>query len=345
MAASDYAYITTPRLRLAPVTEADPADVVEGIGNYDVARWLGRVPYPYGPEDARGYIADSAGTEGQSWFIYDEGGLCGGISIRRELGYWLARTVWGQGYATEAGDAVVDAHFADPAAGDLTSNYFPGNDRSSRVLEKLGFQHSGRRPVSSRALAQTVESHGMVLTRADWEERRLFAVETPRLKLRTLRPTDWRRIAQIGGDPDVARMMMRMTVPWPEEAVKRWMAHGQFRGRPGFWLAICLPDGALIGGVGLGPDHSVAYMLDRRYWGRGYTTEAMRGFLAAALARFPELGHLEADHFADNPASGAVLRKLGFEQTGTGLGASKARVERAPNVLYRLSRDRFRAEP
>ncbi|MEL6516206.1 MAG: GNAT family N-acetyltransferase [Pseudomonadota bacterium] len=344
MAGSDYAHITTPRLRLAPVTEADPADVVAGIGNYDVARWLGRVPYPYGSDDATAFIDANAGLEGRVWFIHDDEGLCGGISIDRELGYWLSRAAWGQGYATEAGDAVIDAHFADPAAGDLQSGHYPGNDRSARVLKKLGFRYTGRRTIQARALAQTVDGHEMILTRATWEDRRLFAVDTDRLHLRTLRPTDWRRIQQIGGDPDIARMMMRMTVPWPEEAVKLWIAHGQYRGRPGFWLAICLPDGALIGAVGLGPDQSVAYMLDRRYWGRGYTTEAMRGFLGAAYTRFPDLDQLEADHFADNPASGAVLRKLGFEQTGTGLGASKARVERAPNLLYRLSRDRFRAD-
>ena len=82
-------------------------------------------------------------------------------------------------------------------------------------------------------------------------------------------------------------------------------------------------------------------MLDRRFWGRGYATETVRAFVGACFQRFEELSSLEADHFADNPASGAVLRKLGFEKTGTGLGASKARVERAPNVLYRLTRESF----
>ncbi len=345
MAASEFSHITTPRLRLAPVTEADAEAVVAGIGNYDVARWLGRVPYPYGPEDARAFIAANGDMAGRVWFIHDAEGLVGGISIDGEFGYWLARDAWGQGYATEAGDAALDAHFADPAAADLTAIYFPGNDRSRMVLAKLGFRETGRRPVKSMALAQTVEGHEMRLSRADWGARRRIEIATERLLLRPLAEGDWRRLQQIGGVPEVARMMMVLTAPWPEDAVRHWIATGRFRGRPGYRLGVALKGGALIGAVGFGPDRSIAYLFDRRYWGRGYATEATRALIADVFARFPEIDEITADHFADNPASGRVLTKLGFEKTGTGLGASKARVERAPNVLYRLTRDRFRVTP
>ncbi|MEM9343912.1 MAG: GNAT family N-acetyltransferase [Pseudomonadota bacterium] len=335
------AYLTTARLRLVPVTDVDPADVVAGIGNYDVARWLGRVPYPYRLEDAQAFVTANRAQAGRFWFILDPEGLVGGISIDRELGYWLARDAWGKGYATEAAEAVVDVHFADPAAGDLESNYFPGNDRSGAVLRKLGFARAGTRPVKSLSLSQTVESNAVVLTRAAWEASRRLEITTDRLILRGLRDSDWRRLQQIGGAPEVARMMLSMTAPWPEEDVRRWIAASQFRGRLGYRLGITLPGDALIGMVGIGPDRSAHYMLDRRHWGRGLMTEAMHAFLADIFARFPEVDRIEADHFTDNPGSGVVLRKLGFEQTGTGLGVSRARVERAPNVLYRLHRDAF----
>jgi RimJ/RimL family protein N-acetyltransferase len=344
MAASDFSHITTPRLRLIPVTKADPAEVVAGIGNYDVARWLGRVPYPYGPDDARAFIEANRELAGRVWFITDADGLVGGISIDRELGYWLARDAWGNGYATEAGDAVIDAHFADPHAGELISGHYPGNNRSAAVLKKLGFRYTGRRPVKSAALAQTVESHELRLSRADWEARRNIRIRTERLILRPLAEADWRRLQQIGGVPEVARMMLVLTVPWPESAVRHWIATGRFLGRPGYRLGVTLNDGALIGAVGFGPDRSIAYMIDRRYWGRGYATEAARALVGDIFERFPEIDEVVADHFSDNPASGSVLAKLGFEKTGTGLGASKARVERAPNVLYRLTRVRFGVE-
>ncbi|MEM0946114.1 MAG: GNAT family N-acetyltransferase [Pseudomonadota bacterium] len=343
MPASDYTHISTPRLRLIPVSEADPAEVATGIGNYDVARWLGRVPYPYGIEDALAFIEANQGQAGRVWFVQNAGGVIGGVSVDGELGYWFAREAWGQGYATEACEAAIDAHFADPAKSDLIAGHFPGNDRSASVLTKLGFRYTGRRQVKSQSLAQTVESHEMTLSRADWSARRLIAIETPRLVLRALAETDWRRLQQIGGVPEVARMMLSLTVPWPEPAIRHWIATSAFRGRPGFRLGIALRDGLLIGAVGLGPDRSVSYMLDRRFWGRGYATEALRAFLTDVFARFPDLAAIEADHFTDNPPSGAVLRKLGFEETGTGLGASKARAERAPNVLYRLRRGELRA--
>ncbi len=342
MAASDFVHITTPRLRLIPVTEADPAEVAEAIGNYDVARWLGRVPYPYGAEDAQGFIEANRDQAGRVWFIKADDEIVGGIAIDGELGYWLARPVWGQGFATEAGHAVVDAHFSDPAQTTLQSNYFPDNERSAQVLTKLGFLPTGRRPVKSLSLAQTVEAHAMELTRDRWRALRVIEITTDRLVLRPLRDADWRRLQKIGGVPEVARMMMALTVPWAEADVQNWIAQSRFVGSPGYRLAVTLPDGALIGTVGLGRDQSLNVMIDRRYWGQGYGTEAARGFLGDAFARFPRIDRIEADHFTDNPASAAVLAKLGFEKTGTGLGGSKARVERAPIVLYRLSRDGFR---
>ena len=337
MAASDFSHITTPRLRLVPVTEAEPDEVAEAIGNWDVARWLGRVPYPYGPEDARAFIEANRALGGKVWFIREDGDLVGGIGIDDELGYWLARTVWGRGYATEAAEAAIDAHFSDPEETSLLSGHYPGNDRSAGVLKKLGFTYTGRRPVQAVALGQTVEGHELRLERAVWEARHEIRIEAGDLELTSLKDSDWRRLQSFGGTPEVARMMMMLTAPWPEEAVRRWIALGRFRGRPGYRLGIRDAAG-LIGTVGLGADRSVSFMLDRRYWGRGIATRAVAAFLGDAFRRFPEVETLEADHFTDNPASGRVLEKLGFRRTGTGLGASKARVERAPVVLYRLSR-------
>ncbi len=172
MAASDHDTIATLRLTLKPVSEADIEAVVPAIGNYDVARWLGRVPYPYRTQDAEAFVAANRDRGGRVWFIHDAEGLVGGVSIDAELGYWLMRNAWGKGYATEAAAAAIDAHFSDPKAGDLLSGHYADNIRSQRVLEKLGFRHEGRRLVAARALGQTVESQAYRLTRADWRVRR-----------------------------------------------------------------------------------------------------------------------------------------------------------------------------
>jgi RimJ/RimL family protein N-acetyltransferase len=58
-------------------------------------------------------------------------------------------------------------------------------------------------------------------------------------------------------------------------------------------------------------------------------------FLADSFERY-DIDAVVADHFADNPASGAVLRKLGFQKTGESTGTSAARLEPAPVIDYLL---------
>jgi RimJ/RimL family protein N-acetyltransferase len=58
----------------------------------------------------------------------------------------------------------------------------------------------------------------------------------------------------------------------------------------------------------------LAYWITPNAWGRGYATEAAAAALRAARAA--GVRHVTARHFADNPASARVLRKLGFRPTG-----------------------------
>ena len=73
----------------------------------------------------------------------------------------------------------------------------------------------------------------------------------------------------------------------------------------------------IVGCVALGrheDDVVLGYWIAREHWGQGYATEAARAVLQLAKV----LGHqrIVANHFVDNPASGRVLRKLGFCPTG-----------------------------
>jgi RimJ/RimL family protein N-acetyltransferase len=75
----------------------------------------------------------------------------------------------------------------------------------------------------------------------------------------------------------------------------------------------------LVGGIGLarkgGDEHELGYWIARPYWGLGFATEAGRALIANARDTL-RLQRIAAGHFVDNPASGRVLRKLGFRQTG-----------------------------
>ena len=74
----------------------------------------------------------------------------------------------------------------------------------------------------------------------------------------------------------------------------------------------------LVGACGLGRRPSGAvelgYWITRSRWGRGYATEACSAMID--IARTLGLPSIEGSHFVDNPASGRVLRKLGFRSTG-----------------------------
>lgn len=59
-----------------------------------------------------------------------------------EVGWRLARTAWGHGYATEAGAAALDHGFEVLGLAEIVSFTAVGNERSRRVMERLGMTHN-----------------------------------------------------------------------------------------------------------------------------------------------------------------------------------------------------------
>lgn len=95
----------------------------------------------------------------------------------------------------------------------------------------------------------------------------------------------------------------------------------------------------LVGAIGFGSTHEgveLGYWIASGCWNRGYATEA--GHAALAVARDAlRLRVIVAGHFADNPASGRVLEKLGFAATGeTGVRHNLARREHVEFTAFKL---------
>ena len=63
--------------------------------------------------------------------------------FKADIGYVLARPYWGLGYMTEAGRAIVDLAFTDPAVHRVWAVCDADNAASSRVLEKIGMTYEG----------------------------------------------------------------------------------------------------------------------------------------------------------------------------------------------------------
>lgn len=58
-----------------------------------------------------------------------------------EIGWRLAHDAWGHGYATEAARAVLDVAFNDLELEEVVSFTVVANDRSRRVMERIGMVH------------------------------------------------------------------------------------------------------------------------------------------------------------------------------------------------------------
>ena len=78
----------------------------------------------------------------------DGGELIGGIGLHVDgfkamLGYCLARSAWGQGYATEAARAMVGFGFESLGLHRIWACCDPENPGSIRVLQKVGMKREG----------------------------------------------------------------------------------------------------------------------------------------------------------------------------------------------------------
>lgn len=145
--------ITTPRLRLRPYRWQDLDDVMLYATDADWARYL-PVPWPYSRRDGERFLASQVLLEAgraSCWAIEHEGRAVGGINLRywpehrlAELGYALARSLWGRGLTTEAARAVVRAAFDnDPQLNRVRAAADPRNIGSLRVMDKLGMTREG----------------------------------------------------------------------------------------------------------------------------------------------------------------------------------------------------------
>lgn len=166
------AELKTERLQLRPVRMEDAGVIHATLQDIEIARWLSRVPYPYGPGDAEWFAGEVEAGRIPAYAVLDDAGFAGVIAIDPTLGYWFARDRWGRGYATEAGRALLTAHFADPSVELVEAGYYDENPGSGRVLEKLGFEPVGPQMLPSPVLGHDVPGQKVRLTRARWEAHR-----------------------------------------------------------------------------------------------------------------------------------------------------------------------------
>jgi RimJ/RimL family protein N-acetyltransferase len=175
----------------------------------------------------------------------------------------------------------------------------------------------------------------------------MFA-RTQRLLLRPGWPEDDQAVYSAINDFAIVSMLARAPWPYYLSDAQQWLRCEPDIMLPNFLLFERTGgDPQLVGSCGLGesPDGAVeiGYWIRRSHWGRGFAGEAAGHVLRVAKM----LGHrqLAAGHFTSNPASGAVLRKIGFRATGQVVPRhSAARGKAAPCALYAIDLDAAIAE-
>lgn len=140
------------RLLLRPIWPEDAKALFAGIADEGVVRHLARAPWPYEERHAREFVQLPSDPFYPRFLIARarDAALVGCIGIDAtgasgiaEMGYWIARPHWGQGYATEAGAAVL-AIARTLGHREVRASHFLDNPASGRVLRKLGFEPTGR---------------------------------------------------------------------------------------------------------------------------------------------------------------------------------------------------------
>jgi ribosomal-protein-alanine N-acetyltransferase len=157
----------------------------------------------------------------------------------------------------------------------------------------------------------------------------MLTIETERLILRDLVPSDWEALNAFLSDPAVTRFMHFAS--WDEGKRREWLTSVIQRAsnphRDAYDWAITLRStGLLIGWLILGRSRyateegmrecGCGYALNQHYWGQGYMPEALQ---AAFTYAFTVLGtrliHAECER--ENAASARVMQKCGMAYEGT----------------------------
>lgn len=171
-------------------------------------------------------------------------------------------------------------------------------------------------------------------------------LKSPRFVLRPPEYSDSSRLAELMNDYDVVKNLMRAPYPYSEEDARNFVsmvALQRANGESFVFTILRASDEEVLGTCGINLEDGVfdlGYWIGKPFWGQGVATEAAERTIQFAFNSL-KADKLTAGWFADNPASGHVLEKLGFVRCGTQPYPSKARGAMVSCHRMLLSREAF----
>jgi RimJ/RimL family protein N-acetyltransferase len=166
--------------------------------------------------------------------------------------------------------------------------------------------------------------------------------ELRRIRLRRPVRADAAAIFEYGSDPQVAYFM-----DWPvcthiEQIVESLLRRGERweTGEEYYWVITLRQQDRAIGGISCYVRQDAAeigYLLNRRYWGRGYTSQAAQAVVGWLLS-LPTIREVWATCDTENLASARVLEKAGLSRQGIlEHGIVRPNISSQPRPAYRYS--------
>ena len=147
--------IRTERLLIKTPEIDDKFELTQLINDKDVIKWLSEIPFPYTLSHAEEFIERSRERvlkqESYNFMIFQDKKMIGGIGLSEfnnkscQVGYWLGKKYWGNGFATEALKSILDFGFDQLNLEKIYAAYKIGNEGSIRVLTKCGFEYSRKK--------------------------------------------------------------------------------------------------------------------------------------------------------------------------------------------------------
>ena len=172
-------------------------------------------------------------------------------------------------------------------------------------------------------------------------------LETPRLLLRPLRRDDAQAIATKINSYEISKNLARVPFPYVLADAEEFLDWAFALDQRSAFRVITLKSAPreLIGLISYdwvdAKQHSeLGYWLVQEHWGKGLMTEAARAMVNHAFD-VTGLEQLSSCYFLENPASGKVLARAGFSETGSCKSASRSRGEEVPVMTVRLMRSEW----
>jgi len=146
------------RLLFRKFKSEDKETLIELLNDKEVSKWTERIPFPYKEKHAVWWINNKP----ENNYVYaivkkDDNCLIGGtnITIKGEIGCWIGRIYWNQGFATETIKRIKEFGFEELELEKIWAATRKENETVFRLMEKIGFSRVKDKPYYVEGIGDT----------------------------------------------------------------------------------------------------------------------------------------------------------------------------------------------